>query len=217
MKTCGICGQENKSLYGKKFCGSKCNAENARRIGIEKFVPLPPKLCKRCGEVITGDRRNDFCTQSCSAISNNLQRGFEARDRRGKCPCGSNLVDNQLKYCNRKCWTVYRPQELIAMWKSGEWDGVTSGDAVSATIRQYIIAKFGNKCTGCGWCEINPTTGKVPVTLHHLDGNPRNNVEENLTVMCPNCHSLTPTYGGLNRGNGRRNRRRSVHDKVISQ
>ena len=30
------------------------------------------------------------------------------------------------------------------------------------------------------------------------------NKEENLTLLCPNCHSLTPTYRGANKGNGKR-------------
>lgn len=36
-----------------------------------------------------------------------------------------------------------------------------------------------------------------------IDGDFRNCSEENLTVLCPNCHSLTPTFMSLNRGNGR--------------
>ena len=34
-----------------------------------------------------------------------------------------------------------------------------------------------------------------------------NNKEENLTLLCPNCHSLTPTAKGANKGNGRYYRR----------
>ena len=39
--------------------------------------------------------------------------------------------------------------------------------------------------------------------FQHIDGNSKNNKEENLTLLCPNCHSLTKTYKGANRGNGR--------------
>jgi 5-methylcytosine-specific restriction endonuclease McrA len=34
-----------------------------------------------------------------------------------------------------------------------------------------------------------------------------NHNEKNLNLLCPNCHSLTPTYGSLNKGNGRLKRR----------
>ncbi len=35
-----------------------------------------------------------------------------------------------------------------------------------------------------------------------MDGDWRNNAAHNLTLLCPSCHSLTPTYRALNRGNG---------------
>lgn len=34
-----------------------------------------------------------------------------------------------------------------------------------------------------------------------------NNKEENLLLLCPNCHSLTSTYKGANKGNGRPGRK----------
>jgi predicted HNH restriction endonuclease len=39
--------------------------------------------------------------------------------------------------------------------------------------------------------------------VEHIDGNYENDREKNLTLLCPNCHSLTPTFRALNRGNGR--------------
>jgi predicted HNH restriction endonuclease len=41
------------------------------------------------------------------------------------------------------------------------------------------------------------------VEVEHIDGNWRNNQPSNLTLLCPNCHSLTPTYRALNWGRGR--------------
>lgn len=40
-----------------------------------------------------------------------------------------------------------------------------------------------------------------------FDGNSENNNENNLTLLCPNWYSLTKTYKGANRGNGRHYRR----------
>jgi len=44
--------------------------------------------------------------------------------------------------------------------------------------------------------------------IEHVDGNPYRHKEENLTLLCPNCHSLTATFGGLNKGHGRKYRKR---------
>lgn len=41
-------------------------------------------------------------------------------------------------------------------------------------------------------------TGKVPLEIHHIDGNYLNNNISNLQVLCPNCHSLTSNYKALN-------------------
>lgn len=92
------------------------------------------------------------------------------------------------------------------MWKSGEISG-TVGNAwidVSKHIRKYLFEKFDNKCSRCGWSEINPYTNRLPLEIEHIDGDATNNKEENLTLLCPNCHSLTKTYRGANKGNGTR-------------
>ena len=52
--------------------------------------------------------------------------------------------------------------------------------------------------------EKNIYTNTIPLEIEHIDGNYRNNKEENLIVLCPNCHSLTSTYKGANLNNGRK-------------
>jgi 5-methylcytosine-specific restriction endonuclease McrA len=59
-----------------------------------------------------------------------------------------------------------------------------------------------HKCSKCGWCEVNPSTGKCPLESHHIDGDASNCDLQNLKILCPNCHSLTSTYKALNKGNG---------------
>lgn len=41
----------------------------------------------------------------------------------------------------------------------------------------------------------------------HADGNYKNNNEDNLELICPNCHSLTYNYKSANK-NGRKNRKK---------
>ena len=75
---------------------------------------------------------------------------------------------------------------------------------MSTVVRNYLLKINNYKCQQCGWGEINPTTLKVPLEIHHIDGNHLNNSIENLEVLCPNCHSLTSNFKALN--NSTRNR-----------
>ena len=88
-------------------------------------------------------------------------------------------------------------------WLFGEESGTSSTGEISEHIKRYLRELYNDKCQICGWGEINPKTGKAPLTVHHIDGDWRNNQRENLEFLCPNHHSLTSTYGSMNRGNGR--------------
>ena len=126
---------------------------------------------------------------------------------RVKClSCGKETAPWGYKYCSNACQIEYQHQAYIRKWKSGEESGLQGLGIVSSYIKRYLRRKFDNKCCLCGWSEINPKTGEVPLVADHIDGNWRNNTEVNLRLICPNCDSLNPTYAGLNRGNGRQNR-----------
>ena len=120
--------------------------------------------------------------------------------------CGGETARAKYKYCTNACQLQYQRKTYIKKWKSGEISGLQNLGIVSVYIKKYLRDKFHNKCVLCGWAKINPKTKKVPLVADHIDGNWRNNVESNLRLLCPNCDSLTPTYAGSNRGNGRKHR-----------
>ena len=52
----------------------------------------------------------------------------------------------------------------------------------------------------CQWCGLTQWLDeKLSLELHHVNGSPDDNRLENLSLLCPNCHSLTPTYCGKNK------------------
>lgn len=117
--------------------------------------------------------------------------------------CGKELSERHKTYCDTTCQHDYEYQEYIKRWKNGEEDGLRGAYQISNYLKRYIFEKFNNQCCKCGWNEINPYTGKIPLEIEHKDGNYQNNSEDNLELLCPNCHSLTSTYKGANKGHGR--------------
>jgi IS1 family transposase len=57
---------------------------------------------------------------------------------------------------------------------------------------------FEHKCYKCNNTEW--LGQKIPLQLEHKNGKRTDNRIENLTLLCPNCHSLTDTFCGKNKG-----------------
>lgn len=119
--------------------------------------------------------------------------------------CGKELSNrhNTTKYCNNVCQAEYEHKEYIRRWKEGKETGMCGTRSISKHIRDYLMDKHERKCQVCGWDKIHPITGEPPLHVHHIDGDATNNSEDNLQLLCPNCHSLTENYGRLNAKNTR--------------
>lgn len=120
--------------------------------------------------------------------------------------CGKELTGRQTKYCCTRCQKEYEQKSYIQRWQQGLENGIKGEYQISKYVRNYMLEKVNYKCELCGWGEINPYTEKIPLELHHKDGNYENTTEENLIVLCPNCHSLTENF--RNRGKGREDRKK---------
>ena len=151
-------------------------------------------------------RKRKFCNKSCSAKYNNKLR-ISKYGTKYCLNCNKQLLGRKhyktKLYCNNKCYNEYIYKKYIDRWKNGLETGHTNTFMVSGYVRRYLFEKYNNKCCKCEWSEINIYTGKIPLQINHLDGNWKNNKEKNLELICPNCHTLTPNYGSLNKGNGR--------------
>lgn len=132
----------------------------------------------------------------------------------GRClNCGVKLKNHQSKYCSNNCQREFQYKEYIVNWKNGIVNGLRGEYQLSAHIQRYIREKFENKCCECGWDKINPVTGHSPLDIHHIDGNYKNNSEDNLILLCPNCHSLTNTYKNALCHEGRQGRNKYYRNK----
>ena len=160
-----------------------------------------PKQCKHCGKDIPFEKRdNDFCNRSCSASYNNMgkvRNGSPLSEHQYCLNCGKEITRRN-SYCNNTCYAEYQRSEYIKRWKKGEETGTIGKDDVATAVRRYIFEKHNNACECCGWSKINPYTQLIPLQIHHIDGDCTNNSEENLQLLCPNCHALTENFGSRN-------------------
>lgn len=192
-------------------------------IGKSGCLPkkkLKKKYCVECGKELTKSTQTKFCSHSCSSSFNNRKRlkvtHIKKDTRKRKrinyisnnkfcLMCGKNLFTHQDKFCSSECNIKHKLEEYIKKWKSGDVTGLSGEYGISGYIKRYMFKKHNNSCQICGWNEVNPYTNKIPLEIHHVDGNYLNNNEENLQLLCPNCHALTSTYKAANK-NGRKGR-----------
>ena len=124
--------------------------------------------------------------------------------------CNNELKSRHLRvqFCSPKCQQKHAKFLKIQQWINGEISGMKKGARIIHSVREYILEKAGHQCEVCGWDKKNPVTGRSPLEINHIDGDAGNNRPENLQVICPNCHSLTPTWKALNKGKGNKERLR---------
>ncbi len=75
----------------------------------------------------------------------------------------------------------------------------STGLPISTSKLKNQLLKLGYKehiCEMCGGLEW--LGQKIPLELHHVNGDRFDNRIENIQFLCPNCHSFTENYRGKN-------------------
>ena len=85
----------------------------------------------------------------------------------------------------------------------------------SSRLREKLI-KDGikeDKCEKCGntyWLGV-----KLPLELHHKDGNHFNNELDNLEIVCPNCHAVIAPNAGAAKGSYVKNKKPNLSQEEL--
>lgn len=67
----------------------------------------------------------------------------------------------------------------------------------SSSLKPILLRERGRRCENC---MLNEWLGEpITIEMDHIDGDRTNNDPNNLRLLCPNCHSLTPTWKGKKR------------------
>lgn len=76
--------------------------------------------------------------------------------------CGKEITRGR-RFCDNTCYAEYERKQYIERWKRGEETGIIGEDGIATAVRKYMFEKNNNSCEICGWHEINPYTGLVPL------------------------------------------------------
>lgn len=101
----------------------------------------------------------------------------------------------------------FRTPKIIAQWKTSfeankkiRWENFLLAEKLmpfdeltGAGKRRRILEEQNNTCAHCGIEQIWNNKFLI-FELEHIDGNNKNNKRINLELICPNCHSQTPTW-----------------------
>lgn len=156
-------------------------------------------LCQNCGKETKNDK---YCSRSCAATRNNAVSPKRQSAKKKSCAaCG--VTTKNTRYCSNACQQKSVSDEYISSWISGDLQGTTPSGYLSARVRTWLLKNAEYKCEQCGWDKINAYSGKSPLEIDHINGDHADNRVENLRVLCPNCHALTPTWKALNSNSNR--------------
>lgn len=183
---------------------------NLRSLTIlEDVYRENPIRCKYCDEAIPFNKRKTckYCNQSCSAKHNNTERKKkrECWATGAKCiSCNSYLTNRYSKYCSTNCQQEFQYKEKKTDWLA------TGCTVTNRFIRKVLQETIGHKCDVCGISDWNEKP--IVLEVEHKNGNSEDCSVDNVCLICPNCHSQTPTYKGRNKGNGRHKRMERYYD-----
>lgn len=155
--------------------------------------------CTECQAPLTEKDQRKFCSRSCSVSFNNRKSPKRKRAEGSKSACiqcGESLQGKAgKKYCSHDCKTLHHTTQRFV-----------AGTAGPRSIRTYLLKTRQHQCAVCQLTTWNAQP--IALEVDHIDGDAQNNTENNLRLICPNCHAQTPTWKGRNYGNGTRQKRR---------
>ena len=161
--------------------------------------------CKKCGKEFNPVKGLvNYCTIECRN-----SREWSDDDKKKKSISAKN--SEKVKESNKN-----RPKEMwekigLKRKETHKQNILTLNyeDLSFESLRFRILYEQENKCNRCG---LDKWLGQdIILELEHKDGNNKNNVRDNLEMICPNCHSLTETW----RGRNKKERRHRVPDERL--
>ena len=155
------------------------------------------KICPKCKT--PHEKKGTFCSRTCAN-----SRSFSPETNKKKSQSGLNfyaaLTSEERKELHKAKTAKYdfAEHQRIVQQKNRERAWSLPYEEMShSSVRKRLLHERNHTCEECG--TGNTYNGKpLSLELDHIDGNSKNNKIENLRILCPNCHSQTPTHRSKN-------------------
>lgn len=141
------------------------------------------KICPHCSR--EHEKPGTFCSRSCV----NRHRGPRSPETVEKIRA-SNVGKKRSTQADKDRYAQLgkrRSESCLEAILNEETENLSP-----ARIKKKLFFEQRGCCARCQrseWLEA-----PIPLELEHKDGNKQNNSRDNVELLCPNCHALTPTW-----------------------
>lgn len=166
------------------FCSLPCS-QQATRLRMAR-------RCKTCATPMLGERHRWFCSPECRAAN-------RPEKKRKFCPqCGVDFEysSSRREYCTRTCSDAAHSRRMVGAGNSHYKDG-TSYASWFRRMRPLIAERDQHLCRVCMQPDkpypvtrAGKTAMRSSMVVHHINEDPRDNLPENLILLCKTCHAV---------------------------
>lgn len=125
------------------------------------------------------------------------------------CSCGK-----EISFYAKSCLECHHRQRSIIQdalfldWVGGNNSVLTKSEVASGSLslgrKKRLFSHVGNRCEQCGWSVYAAGYDYPALEISHDDNDFTNMSFSNITVLCPNCHTIKTLEEPVKSGNGRR-------------
>lgn len=212
----------SKTFGGSSILSRAANQRvNVFSVGIKRLYAVEPlintsykvygesrvKQCPKC--LKDHDKPGKFCSRSCANSrkfsADTIKRKSDSAYRFLATPEGDVAVSKRSETKRGQSRSREAIQSMVDTRLANTQMRFERGEVTETkVIRRLLTERYGYSCSVCSLSMWNDQT--ITLQVDHIDGNPGNNLPNNLRLLCPNCHSQTETWGGRNKGFGRKAR-----------
>jgi hypothetical protein len=235
MNKCKICGKEfeNGNILGGHVAGAHQTKLQREKLGkaVTKARVEIKSLCKKCGKefnyFLTKNkdgkinhkaREKTYCSRICA--NSHKRKNWECKICNSFFQKRTDLFEHKKVHGHmcKICGKIFiSGQKLAGHLISHRFlEKLKENTRPPGKLRERLL-NLGlkeDKCEICGWAEKFKNDKYSRCQLHHKDGDAHNNFIDNLQILCPNCHSLTESWGNRYRHKSARIYRHKVFDNA---